>query len=609
MRFPALRCSPTTAVSLAAIVSIPLIFLIVTRGEWMLDAGGQDNWIYIKYFHVWANPHRELREAMDQHYKATRLPWIVPGFLAYRAFGPLVGTYVLHVAVLVSGALALWAGTRRLFGPGVATLTTLILMAYPGFHSGGIMRFWNYHAQVNLVYYLLAMLCVVMGATGHDRRAAILWHLGAGAAIAASVFTGFTYVVVLPAFGVFALAALGRWNPRGLGLMVVAGLVGAIVGTALFGVANLLTGGPFLFFWRQITYSFEWAGREVGHDPVSVWFPPWFKQANWLGIPPLVTLAALLALVPLARSTQARSRRWLVVGCWLALLTAWAALIASEAKGQELIEIAYQFQMILGPTAYAMAALFWLALRLDARPLPLLAVVALVPALVVPQIILDARLRQWLRQALDPAQVLPLWPSELWLTTLVLLAGGVLLVLAVRSRRSLAIGGAGLVAGFGLALSALDANGYLPPERCSYLLSQYTVIQQMIVRTSDEEVDTRALLWYDPEERLPRSKGCPAIPMFPIYDAIEHGTTMRPAAMPVPRRIADLKADTVGMAVRSRLSVALLTTPEAAPQAERDLRAWIAQGPTRASIRPAERFEVADGDVAVVLQVFDLRRP
>jgi hypothetical protein len=63
------------------------------------------------------------------------------------------------------------------------------------------------------------------------------------------------------------------------------------------------------------------------------------------------------------------------------------------------------------------------------------------------------------------------------------------------------------------------------------------------------------------------------------------------------------------MAVRSRLSVALLTTPEAAPQAERDLRAWIAQGPTRASIRPAERFEVADGDVAVVLQVFDLRRP
>jgi hypothetical protein len=600
------RCWRSTLLALAAVASIPLVFLAVTRGEWLLDAGGVDNWVYIKYFYVWANPHRELREAMDQHYKATRLPWIVPGFVAYRLFGPLLGTYVLHYTVLLVGAVAFWVGARRLFGPGVATLTTLVLMAYPGFHGGGIMRFWNYHAQINLVYYLLAMLGVVMGATG--RRPA-LWYVGAGATIAACTFTGLTYVLMLPAFGVFALAVLGRWDPRGLLLMLAAGLSGAILGTALLGAASWLVGGPFLFFWRQIVYSFEWAGRAETPTPLHVWFPPWFKQANWLGIPPLVTLASLAALVPLLRSSETRERRWLIVGCWLALPAAWAALIASEAKGQGLLAIAYQFQMIMGVTAYALAALFWLALKTDTRPLPRLAVVALVPALLLPQVLLDAPARQWLRATFDPAPVLPILPSELWATSVLLVLAGVLLVLAVRSRQWPAIGAAGLVAGLALALSALDADAYLPPRPCGYVTSQYKVIQRMIVWTTDENVDTGVLLWYDPEEKLARGNDCPAIEMFPIYDAIEHGTTIRPAAMPSPRRIADLKPDIVGMAVRNRLSVALLTTPERASQAESDFRAWVAQSPTRASIRPDQRFEVSDGDVAVVLQVFDLRRP
>lgn len=600
------RCWQSTLLTVATVASIPLVFLAVTRGEWLLDMGGVDNWVYIKYFHVWADPHRELREAMDQHYKATRVPWILPGFVAYRLFGPLLGTYVLHYVVLVLGALVFWLGARRLFGPGVATLTTLVLMAYPGFHGGGIMRFWNYHAQINLVYYLLAMLGVAMGATG---RHPVPWYLLAGAAIFACTFTGLTYVLMLPAFGVFALAVLGRWDLRQFSLMLVAGLAGVVLGAALLGTASWLAGGPFFFFWRQIAYSFEWAGALAPPTPLHVWFPPWFKQANWLGIPPLVTLAALATLVPLLRSPEMRDRRWLIVGCWLTLPLAWAALIFSEIKGQGLLAIAYQFQMMLGLTAYALAALFWVALRTDTRPLPRLAVPTLALALLLPQIVLDAEAREWLRTTFDPAQILPILPSGLWVTLAMLGIGGVLLVLAVRSRQWLATGAAGLVAGLALALSALDADAYLPPRPCSYVTSQYTVIQRTIVWTTDEHVDTRVLVWYDPEEKLPRANGCPAIEMFPIYDAIEHGMAARPAAQPSPRRVGDLKPDIVGMAVRNRMSVALLTTPETAAQAARDFRAWVAQNPTRANVRPDQRFEVADGDVAIVLQVFDLRRP
>src|SRR4051812_24053482 len=182
-----IRIASSTLIALAAIVSIPAVFVIVTRGDWLLDIGGEDNWIYIKYFSVWGNPHPELRQMMDQHYKATRVPWILPGFLAYRLFGPFMATYVLHLCVLIGGALCFWAGIRRLFGNGVALVSTLLLMAYPGFHGSGITRFWNYHGQINLVYYLIAMLCVVMGAG--SRRPAV-WYVGAGAAFAACLFTG-----------------------------------------------------------------------------------------------------------------------------------------------------------------------------------------------------------------------------------------------------------------------------------------------------------------------------------------------------------------------------------------------------------------------------------
>ena len=608
-RLPSSCCISTTSVALAAIVSIPLVFLFVTHGDWLLDAGGEDNWVYVKYFHVWANPHRELREAMDQHYKATRVPWIVPGYLAYRLFGPLAGTYVLHLAVLIGAALAFWAGARRLFGDGVAAVSTILLMAAPAFHSGGIMRFWNYHAQINLAYYLLAMLGLVMGATSSSTRRAVAWYVSAGAAIAACMWTGLTYVVMLPAFGVFALTVPGRFDPRGLLVMLLGGLVGALLSTALFGLASVLAGGPFLFFWRQIIYSFEWAGSLPSPAPFSIWFPAWFKQASWLGLPPLVALASLVALVPLLRSPESRGRRWLVVGCWLSLWSAWASLIGVEVKEQALIEIAYQFQMILGPTVYALAALLWFGLRLSRQPVSQLGMACLVPALLLPQVLLDAELRRRLRLALDPAQLLPILPSEYWIAAVLLGLGGVLLVLAIRSTRLPAVAAAGLVVGLGLALTAVDADAYLPPTPCSSVASQYRVIQRMIVWTTDEQVDTRAMVWYDPGERRQRPDGCPSIELFPIYDAIAHGTTIREAAMPMPERIADLKPDLVGMALRNRLTLTLLTTPETAETAERELRAWIARAPTPATIRPRQRFEVADGEVAVVLQAFDVRRP
>jgi hypothetical protein len=605
-RLARVRIDSATLIALAAIVSIPAIFLGVTRGDWLLDIGGEDNWIYIKYFSVWANPHPELRQVMDQHYKATRLPWILPGFIAYRLLGPLPATYVLHLVVLIGGALVFWAGTRRLFGNGVALVSTLLLMAYPGFHGSGITRFWNYHGQINLAYYLIAMLCVVVGASS---RRPLLWYAGAGAALAACVFTGLTYVLVAPAFGAFALAVHPWIGGRRLLLMLGAGLAGAVIGTALFGAANALVGGPFLFFWRQVTYATEWAGALAPRAPLSEWFPNWFRLAAWLGFPPLVALASLAATVPLARSAADRDQRWIIVGCWVQLLVAWAVLLIGEVYEQAMVEIAYQYQMILGSAAYALAALIAVGLKLDRRAMTGLGALALVGGLVVPQIALQPDVRQALRLALDPARIIPVLPSEYWGTALLLVVGGILLVLALRSRRALAIGAAGGVVGVAFAATAVAPEAYVPPDRCSHVANQFRVVQQLIVWSSAERIDTRAMSWFDPRAERPRGDRCPPISMFPIFDAIQHGANIRPAVNPVPVRLADASTDFLASAIRNRWKMVLLSTPESASETEASFRAWLARSPVEGVARPRQRMEVVDGDVAVVFQVFDLRRP
>ena len=575
-----------------------------TPMDWRQDALTGAAEMVLEVERIANEPARRATVATD--YKATRVPWILPGFLAYRLFGPLAATYVLHLLVLIGGALAFWAGTRRLFGNGVALLATLLLMAYPGFHGSGITRFWNYHGQINLVYYLLGMLCLVFGARSRNPA---LWYLGAGAALAACLFTGLTYVLMAPAFGAFAIAVHPWTRPRRLLLMLGSGLVGAVLGTALFGAANALAGGPFLFFWRQVVYSFEWAGALAPRAPLDQWFPGWFKLAAWLGFPPLVALGSLAAIVPLARSSADRDQRWLAIGCWAQLLVAWGVLLLGEVYEQAMVEIAYQYQMILGSAAYALAALLWVGLKLDRRDLPRLGVLALVVGLVLPQILLQPDVRQQLRLALDPSQLLPILPSEYWGTALLLVAGGVLLVYAVRSRRALPIGVAGAVVGVAFAATAVAPDAYVPPDRCSYVANQFRVVQHLILWSSSERIDTRAMAWFDPKAERPRADGCPPTAMYPIFDAIQHGSNIRAAVNPVPERLSAADTDFLASAIRNRWSMVLLSTPEGTAHAEAELWAWLARSPVEGVARPRQRQEVIDGDVAVVFQVFELRRP
>jgi hypothetical protein len=189
-----------------------------------------------------------------------------------------------------------------------------------------------------------------------------------------------------------------------------------------------------------------------------------------------------------------------------------------------------------------------------------------------------------------------------------MLAGLLLLVLALQVRPALTVA-AGLVIGVAFATTAILPEAYLPPTPCSYYASQFRVAQRLIVWSTAEQIDTDAILWYDPTETLPRGDACAPIPMFPIYNAIQHGSMIRPSETPLPPRLTDVRAGVRASAVRNRSTMVLLSTPDSAGRAAEALSTWSAQRPNPASIRPRARQEATDGDVTVVMQVFEVRRP
>src|SRR5580704_9248226 len=74
------------------LASIPIAMSIV-NSDWLYTSiGFLDPWVNVGYFLHYSDP-----EFGAGYYKAARLSWIIPGFIAYHVFQPVVANYVLHM--------------------------------------------------------------------------------------------------------------------------------------------------------------------------------------------------------------------------------------------------------------------------------------------------------------------------------------------------------------------------------------------------------------------------------------------------------------------------------------------------------------------------------
>src|SRR5262249_28015170 len=162
-------------------------------------------------------------------YKTSRLPWILPGFVSYHVFGPLIGQYVLQMTFLSAAVLLLYFGVRIAFERDIALVTAAILLTYSYFHgpigfaSGG----WSYHNTAAITYYFGTFYCLMR---------AVRTQRGYGAAVGGGVCAAlclFTTLFMAPFVGVVTLVTLASHGPlRNAVRLLPAFVAGIAIATA-----------------------------------------------------------------------------------------------------------------------------------------------------------------------------------------------------------------------------------------------------------------------------------------------------------------------------------------------------------------------------------------
>jgi hypothetical protein len=258
------------------------------RQDFGFDQPGElDSFIYVGYF--WH--YTEHLAIFDVYYKLSRLPWVLPGFLAHTAFGPIVGSYVLHLTTLSAGGVALYLLLRDT----LRDRPTAVIggVAWVSLTAGHGIGGWNYHMLACSAYYLLA--CWTMTLAGRGRRPG--WHaFSTGLLFACAVHTNLLYVLFTPLLpGFYLVPALGRTDGlawRRVATDLAAMLSGALAITGVLMAINRVSGGDWLFFMLQVQYT-RWISSV--RDPAWKPLVAWLGTAAYLALPLLFLAAALVA--------------------------------------------------------------------------------------------------------------------------------------------------------------------------------------------------------------------------------------------------------------------------------------------------------------------------
>jgi len=270
--------------ALLPILALPLVILKLDD-SWLFaysEQGFIDPWVYFGYF---LDLPRHL-QTFRGGYFAGRLPWIVPGFLAYRFFPPARAAYGLHVVFYWVAVVSLYLILKNTVSRRAALLTALLM----GCHSYFLWAIgWDY-VDGAAITYVLSTLCVLTYAAKAERPRR--WLLLSGAVFGAAIYCQFFLITFAPLFALYYHFAKGEYGRNPLASGIRAFAQGFLALTLVFVVVNLVFKAAPLFF---IVPALSRAAKFVGFG--NRWLDPsykWVASATWLLFPALVLLGAFL---------------------------------------------------------------------------------------------------------------------------------------------------------------------------------------------------------------------------------------------------------------------------------------------------------------------------
>ena len=115
----------------AAAVAASLLFLLFGPYSNFAPAGFLDPWYYTGYFTNFSY----MMHHYGQTYFVSRLPWIIPGLLAFRVASPETASVLLNAAIVTVSLIALYWAVRWHYGRSPAVLVCCALLTNPYFMS------------------------------------------------------------------------------------------------------------------------------------------------------------------------------------------------------------------------------------------------------------------------------------------------------------------------------------------------------------------------------------------------------------------------------------------------------------------------------------------
>jgi hypothetical protein len=312
----------------AALTALAAAAYVWTKAPLYNPRGSIDPWLYTA---LWTN-FDQMYHLMLGTYYASRIPWILPGYVLNGFLDPRTASLVLHGALFLSGGVALYLLCRRFFGWIPAAI------AYAGL-IGSQMYFdahrWDYQEGAIVTLLIATVYFATPLTTRQLIRVAFLALSGfTSAALVTTQLFSVVFLVGLPLMYLVVLVAKfqeGRLRQFGidLGAYAVGGFI-LVVACGVFAVAH---GGRFFFFMPQVRSAFS-IQREASKQPLDIWL---HREPRFF-VPLFVVAVAVTVLV--ARRTERLQRHA------LAAATIWAAVVFGVLAVWEFASDGYFFDYV-----------------------------------------------------------------------------------------------------------------------------------------------------------------------------------------------------------------------------------------------------------------------
>lgn len=252
--------------------------------------GDVDTWFYFGHF-ITLGKYSSYEFGGPGDYYATRLPFILPGYVIFQLF-PLAWAKAIF-AYLVYGT-TMWClfYTLRRHMPERTAILVLLLLASDIFFVRTVN--WNYVDAGVVVYQSLTLASLTAAAESRRKR---LWAGLAGFFFTSSVFCHLGIILSALPIAIYAWFCLdlGKRSRKEIVQLFLSGLAGVAIGQIVFGLLNVwLNRGDFFFIWLLYKIA-KGETHSVQVDQTTPWLL--LRNYGWLTIPFAVWIASGAALL------------------------------------------------------------------------------------------------------------------------------------------------------------------------------------------------------------------------------------------------------------------------------------------------------------------------